>query len=114
MYVFSQVVSSKKYDFILSLPSYDSSHEHVRIQDSVPVSGLFNDSIYIKKFDSLEELLYPNRGEIPRNIDQENLRIIQNPQTVYSLRIIKPSGNYPIKIHEPDATKKHTLLRMEH
>ncbi|MEB2774125.1 hypothetical protein SYJ56_02340 [Algoriphagus sp. D3-2-R+10] len=108
--VFSQDISSKKYDFNLRLPSYDSSQELNMFQDSFSMKGLQNDTIYFKKFDNPDEFLDLNLGETNLFQNQDNVQFIPNPETVYSLRIMKPSSNYPIQIYKPDSTKKYTLL----
>ncbi|MEB2783954.1 hypothetical protein [Algoriphagus persicinus] len=110
---FSQDISSKKYDFNLSLPSYDSSQELNTFQDTFSIKGHQNDTIYFKKFDNLDEFLDLDLGETNLFQNQDNVHIIVNQKPTYSLRIMKPSGNYPIQIYKPDSTKKYTLLIKE-
>ncbi len=78
--------------------------------DIVALEGLENDTIYIKKFDNIEEFLNLNLGDTKLFQNQDNLKFIPNPETIYSMRIVKPIGNYPIQIHKPDSTKNYTLL----
>ncbi|REG92808.1 hypothetical protein [Algoriphagus antarcticus] len=52
--------------------------------------------------------------ELNVDLTQDQIYIVQNPEPVYTLRIVKPIGNYPIKIYEPDSTEKYTLLIKEH
>lgn len=107
---FSQSVSSKKYDLVFTHPTTGDNQKGIHIKNSLPAEILLNDTTYIGKQDSLDEISYPDMGETSLNLNQDNLRIIQNPATIYSLRIVKPSGNYPIQIYEPDSTKNYTLL----
>ncbi|MCE7054535.1 hypothetical protein LZF95_07610 [Algoriphagus sp. AGSA1] len=80
----------------------------------IPFKGFGNDTVYFKKYDSLDQFPDLNPGETNLFKNQDNLEIITNPEPKYSMRIIKPSGNYLMKIHEPDSTKNHTLLIKEY
>lgn len=82
--------------------------------DSIPFKGFGNDTIYIKKYDSLDQFPDLNLGETNLFQNQDNLEIITNPEPRYSMRIMKPSGNYPMKVYEPDSTKNYTLLIKEY
>lgn len=106
---FSQVISSEKYDFKLTLPSYDNLKGMEVLKDTVFLDG----STQFRKFDNFESF----QGLMEKNNNllyskDENVVVI-NPEVVYSLRIVKPSGNYPIQIYKPDSTKNYTLLIKE-
>ncbi|MFC5623900.1 hypothetical protein [Algoriphagus winogradskyi] len=102
----SQVTNPKKYDFKLTLPSYDNLQRLEVLKDTV----FFEGSTQNKKFESFEG--FP--GYIDKNnkllYSQDENIVVINPAPFYSLRIITPSGNYPIQIYKPDSTKNYTLL----
>ncbi|WP_057935920.1 hypothetical protein [Algoriphagus resistens] len=82
--------------------------------DTMPFKGFGNDTVYMKKYDSLDQFPDLNLGETRLFQNQDNLEIITNPEPHYSMRIMKPSGNYPMKVYEPDSTKNYTLLIKEY
>lgn len=43
-------------------------------------------------------------------LNQDQIYRVPNSEPVYSLRIVKPTGNYHLKIYEPDPSKNYTLL----
>lgn len=103
---FSQATNPKKYDFKLTLPSYDNIQGLEVLKDTVFLDG----STQIKKFESLEGFPgYMDKNNKLLYSKDENV-VVLNPDPVYSLRIVKPSGNYPIQIYKPDSTKNFTLL----
>jgi hypothetical protein len=51
--------------------------------------------------------------ELNFDLNQDQIYSVQNTEPVYTLRIVKPTGNYPIQIYEPDSSKKYTLLIKE-
>lgn len=111
---FSQSVSSKKYDLVFTHPTTGDNQKGIHIKNSFPAEKLLNDTTYIGKQDSLDEISYPDMGETSLNLNQDNLGIILNTATNYPLRIFKPTGNYPIQIYSSDSTRTYTLLIKEH
>ncbi|WP_425638352.1 hypothetical protein ACPUEN_03040 [Algoriphagus yeomjeoni] len=106
---FSQSNSSQIYDFNLDLPTFESDLEFELGQDSNKSSEV----IQFRQFKNLDD--FRNRIEKNNNLlytQDENLVVI-NPDPIYSLRIVKPTRNFPIQIYKPDSTKNYTLLIKE-
>lgn len=82
--------------------------------DAIPFKGFGTDTIFIKKYESLDQFPDLNPGETNLFQNQDNLEIITNPEPYYSMRIMKPCGNYPMKVYVPDSTKNYTLLIKKH
>ena len=103
---FCQVSNLEKYDFKLDLPSYDNhlgkilSGDMINSQGEIQLRQFKNLDDFLEKMENNPQLLYRN----DRN------EVVENPDLVYSLRIVKPTGNYPIQISKPDTTKNYTLL----
>ncbi|MDR7130748.1 hypothetical protein J2X69_003105 [Algoriphagus sp. 4150] len=113
--VFSQAISSKKYDFTLTPPSSEYGQNLYESNREFTQNGLINDSIPFpfKKFDGLG-LSSPSIGDTNLLYHKDQNQLVENPEKLYSLRIFKPSGNHPIQIYEPDSTKNFTLLIKEY
>ncbi len=110
---FSQVISSQKYDFKLTLPSFENIKELEILKDTVYLSGSFDNSIQFRKFHNPADFQDSlGKGNHLLFQHDENV-IVTNSKPIYSLRIMKPNGNYPIQIYKPDSTKNYTLLIKE-
>ncbi|WPR76644.1 hypothetical protein [Algoriphagus sp. NG3] len=92
----------------------DQPQNKLDFLDTIPFTGLGNDTVYFKKHDTLDQFPSLNLGETNLFQNQDNLDVITNPEPQYSMRIMKPSGNYHIKVYEPDSTKTYTLLIKEY
>lgn len=111
---FSQASSSKKYDFRLNLPSIDTTLESSILNDTVPSFRPSDGSAQFRQFDSLEhfiDTIEKNNGLL---YTQDENAVVFNSDPIYSLRIVKPGANHPIKIYKPDSTKNYTLLIKEY
>ena len=119
MSVFSQTSFSKKkefnqkkFSFEKSLDIPNSKQVFDTLQSFSP-KGFNMDTMFLEKFDSLEKFIDDNKAEKNLFQNQDHLQIVENIETIYSMRIVKPIGNFPIHIHQPDSTKNYTLLVKE-
>ncbi len=93
--------------------------------ESNPDFSTKSDTIDFEKFYFSPPKNYHNYHlELPENIEnyallqkklnvdltRDQFSIIQNSEPLYTLRIMKPTGNHHMKIYEPDSTKNYTLL----
>ncbi|RAI94110.1 hypothetical protein [Algoriphagus yeomjeoni] len=102
---FSQSISSQIYDFNLDLPTFESDLEF----DLAQGSSKSSEAIQFRQFKNLEDFQNTIENKNLPYRQDENL-VVVNPDPVYSLRILKPTGNYPIQVYKPDSTKNYTLL----
>tara|TARA_R110002020_G_scaffold6289_1_gene26323 strand:- start:124 stop:513 length:390 start_codon:yes stop_codon:yes gene_type:complete len=107
--VFSQTsFSQKKFSFENSLDIPNSPQPFDTLQSFSP-KGFNIDTMFLEQFDSLEKFIDGNQVEKNLFQNQDHLQIVENAETIYSMRIVKPIGNFPIQIHQPDSTKNYTL-----
>ena len=112
--VFSQTSFSrkeftqKKFSFENSLDVPNSTQPFDTLQSFSP-KGFNIDTMFLEQFDSLEKFIDGNQVEKNLFQNQDHLQIVENTETIYSMRIVKPIGNFPIQIHQPDSTKNYTL-----
>ena len=103
---FCQVSNSEKYEFKLNLPSYANNLGKILSGDTINSLG----EIQLGQFKNLDNFLekMENNPQLLYRKDRNDL--VENPDPVYSLRIVKQTGNYPIQIYKPDTTKNYTLM----
>lgn len=111
---FSQTTSSKKYDFKLNMPSIDTTLELSILEETMPSFSPLDGSTQVRKFDNLEDFLDTMKKNNGLLYTQDESPIVINTNPIYSLRIVKPGGNHPIKIYKPDSTRNYTLLIKEY
>lgn len=47
--------------------------------------------------------------ELNVDLTADQLYVVQNPNPVYTLRIVEPIGNHHMKLYQPDSSKSYTL-----
>ncbi|PZX47817.1 hypothetical protein [Algoriphagus chordae] len=107
---FSQGYQTKFRELTQEKPTYEHQENVLDSLASAPITGLDNDTIYIKKFDNIDRYLDLKLDDYKLFRNQDKLNIISNTEPVYTLQIMKPTGNYPIQIYKPDSTKQYTVL----
>ncbi len=90
------------------------SHYYFDTLNTLPLTKLENDTLIFNQFNKRKDNweLKPGENQLFRNHD--NIQLIPNPEILYSIRIMEPSGNFPIQIYRPDSTKNYTLLIKEY
>lgn len=101
---YSQTHIPKQLKFYHRNYTFDQGGHFYQTPDSMSKNSPFSDTLFNKKIEPGNEIPLYNRDEI---------QIFQNPETIYSMRIVKPEGNFPMRVYIPDSTKNYSLLIKE-